>query len=369
MRIASSRAATFMARVALRFAISMAAAILAFAQAQAPPPMSFPPAPSERGTVERVKVHGRSLEGNLEGDLPDRYVSIYLPPSYQTKRKQRYPVLYLLHGYSDNDDNWFGAKHFFVDAPLAIDRAIAAGAHEMIVVMPNAYTVYMGSMYSNSAATGDWESFLVNDLVAYTDAHYRTIPGRASRGLSGHSMGGYGTIRIGMKYPVAFSTLYAMSACCLAPNPNPTGPAMNKALAIHGAADLATADFGTRVMIASAAAWSPNPKNPPLFIDLPVADGMVVPSIVARWDANAPLAMLDQYVTNLKQISAIALDVGTKDPLLVSIQDFDGRLTLFGVPHTFETYDGNHISGIQERLEKKVIPFFSANLSFAPAKN
>ena len=358
----------FVARFALAFALSAMAAGTALAQNPTFPPRTYPPAPAQRGTVERVKVHGKSLEGNLEGDSADRDVSIYLPPSYKTKTKQRYPVVYLLHGYTDNDDNWFGAKHIFVDAPLAIDRAIANGAREMIVVMPNAYTVYMGSMYSNSAATGDWESFIVNDLVAYVDAHYRTIPGRASRGLSGHSMGGYGTIRIGMKYPEAFSSLYAMSACCLAPNSSLVNPTMDKAAAVKSAADLAQADFGTRAMVASAAAWSPDPKNPPLYYDLPVADGKVLPEVAARWDANAPLAMLDQYVPNLKEIHAIALDVGTKDGLAASIQELDARLTLFGVPHTFETYEGNHISGIQERLEQKVIPFFSANLSFGSSK-
>ncbi len=368
MKLSSSRAARFRFKLTLAFAAMTIAAGPVFAQAPPLPAPVWPPAPSQRGTVERVKVHGKSLEGNLEGDSPDRDVSIYLPPNYKKNKRQRYPVVYLLHGYTDNDDNWFGARHIFIDAPLAIDRAIAAGAREMIVVMPNAYTVYMGSMYSNSAATGDWESFVIDDLVAYVDAHYRTIPGRASRGLSGHSMGGYGTIRIGMKYPEAFSNLYAMSACCLAPNPNLTGPAMDKALAIRSADDLAKADFGTRAMIASAAAWSPDPDNPPLYLDLPVADGKVVPAVAARWDANAPLAMLDQYVTNLKQAHAIALDVGTKDTLLASIEDLDARLTRFGVLHTFETYDGNHISGIQDRLEKKVIPFFSANLFFGGTK-
>lgn len=359
----------FITRFALAFTLLVIAAGFAFAQNPTFPPRTYPPAPARRGTVERVKVHGKSLEGNLEGDSPDRDVSIYLPPSYQKNKKQRYPVVYLLHGYMDNDINWFGEKHVFVDAPLAIDRAIANGVREMIVVMPSAYTVYMGSMYSNSAATGNWESFIINDLVTYVDAHYRTIPARASRGLSGHSMGGYGTVRLGMKYPEAFSSLYAMSACCLAPMTNPLNPAMDKALAIQSPADLAKADFGTRVMIASGAAWAPDPKKPPLYLDLPVADGKVVPEVVARWDANAPLAMLDQYVTNLKQAQAIALDVGTKDGLAASIQELDARLTLFGVQHTFETYDGNHISAIQERLEEKVIPFFSKNLSFESAKH
>ena len=56
-------------------------------------------------------------------------------------------------------------------------------------------------MYSNSVTTGDWETFVAKDLVGYIDSHYRTLARRESRGLAGHSMGGYGTMRIGMKYP------------------------------------------------------------------------------------------------------------------------------------------------------------------------
>ena len=127
------------------------------------------------------------------------------------------------------------------------------------------------------------------------------------------------------------------------------------------------ADFGTRAMVASAAAWSPNPKNAPLFFDLPWSDGKFQPQIAQKWDANAPLAMFDQYVPNLKKLHAIAGDVGTKDTLMASNQELDRALTTYGIPHTFETYDGNHISGIQERLEKNVMPFFSRNLSFGGA--
>src|SRR6266702_4734793 len=65
-------------------------------------------ATAPQGSVERIKVHGKSLEGNLEGDSPDRDVSIYLPPSYATARTRRYPVIYLLHGYTNSDEGWFG---------------------------------------------------------------------------------------------------------------------------------------------------------------------------------------------------------------------------------------------------------------------
>jgi enterochelin esterase-like enzyme len=67
----------------------------------------------------------------------------------------------------------------------------------MIVVLPDSKTVHNGSMYSSSVTTGDFERFIARDVVAYTDARYRTIPERASRGLVGHSMGGYGATRIG----------------------------------------------------------------------------------------------------------------------------------------------------------------------------
>jgi S-formylglutathione hydrolase len=324
--------------------------------------------PSQHGTVKRIKVHGASLEGNLEADSPDRDVSVYLPPGYTAHKQRRLPVIYLLHGYTDNDANWFGTEHF-VDTPAAIDKALASGsAREMIVVMPNAYTVYAGSMYSNSATTGNWEAFITRDLVADIDSHYRTIPNRASRGLAGHSMGGYGTMRLGMKYPDVFSSIYAMSSCCLIPDPNLPLEATAKAETVHSAADLAKTDFGTRLIIAWAAAWSPNLNNPPLYLDLPTVDGAPQPLVAAQWDANTPLRMLDQYALNLKQLHAIGLDVGTKDDLMASNQEFDQRLTAFGIPHTFETYEGTHISGIQERLEKHVLPFFSNNLSFGPTK-
>jgi S-formylglutathione hydrolase len=321
------------------------------------------------GTVERIKVHGASLEGNLEGDPADRDVSVYLPPSYAAHKNDRYPVLYILHGYMDNDINWFGPKHVFVDAPKAIDAALANGsAKEMIIVMPSAFTVYMGSMYSNSVTTGNWDKFVTSDLVAYIDSHYRTIPNRMSRGLAGHSMGGYGTVRLGMKFPQVYSSIYAMSACCLIPNPHPSAESAAKVEAVKTAADLEHADFGTRAMIASAAAWSPDPKSPPLFLDRQTADGKVQPQVEAAWEANAPLAILDQYVANLRRLHAIAIDVGTKDGLMATNRQLSERMTLYGIEHTYETYDGNHISGIQDRLEKHVLPFFSKNLRFQTAR-
>jgi enterochelin esterase-like enzyme len=187
--------------------------------AQAPAASGVQPYGSH-GTVDHTKVHGKSLEGNLEGDSPDRDVFIYLPPSYAKETSRRYPVVYFLHGYGLNAERYWN----IMKVPEAADKNIVAGtAREMILVHPDAFTLYNGSMYSNSPTTGDWEAFIAQDLVAYVDSHYRTIPDRMSRGLAGHSMGGYGTMRIGMKHPEVFSSLYAMSSCCLTASLNPGG--------------------------------------------------------------------------------------------------------------------------------------------------
>src|SRR5215469_4353187 len=159
-------------------------------------------------TVEHIKVHGAALEGNLEGNSADREVIVFLPPGYATA-KTRYPVVYALHGYSIGAGQWTQEIH----VPQTIEGAFAQGAQDMIVVLPDSKTVHNGSMYSSSVTTGDFEQFIARDVVAYVDAHYRTIPARSSRGLVGHSMGGYGASRIGMKHSDVFGGVYIMSPC------------------------------------------------------------------------------------------------------------------------------------------------------------
>ena len=324
---------------------------------------------ARHGTTERIKVHGRSLEGNLEGDSPDRDVSIYLPPTYTDHPNRRYPVLYMLHGFTDTDAKWFGldAHSWMMPLPAIIDKALEEGAtREMIVVMPNAYTRYKGSMYSNSITTGDWERFIAGDLVGRIDSHYRTIAGAASRGLAGHSMGGYGTIRIGMKYPDVFSSIYLMSPCCMTPDfllhQGPTEA--SEAESIRTMDEVAKAGFWVSALFASSAAWAPAPKRPPFYLDLPFENGAPISMVTAKFAANAPLALIDQYIANIKRLHGIAFDIGTKDDAVnaATIKPLDDVLTSYGIPHVYETYDGNHLNHIGERIETKVLPFFSKNL-------
>jgi S-formylglutathione hydrolase FrmB len=202
------------------------------------------------------------------------------------------------------------------------------------------------------------------------DIHYRTIPDRQARGIAGHSMGAYGALRLGMKAPQVFSSVYGLSACCLAANLTLRPEALAAAEAVHTREDVAKAPRAALGMLARAAAWSPNPKNPPLYLDLPVRDGKIRPEIVAKWAANAPLAMVDQYVANLRRLHAIAFDIGMQDEAVqpASVKALSDALTQFDVAHTYETYDGMHSNRIGERIETKMLPFFSSNLSFTQAR-
>jgi enterochelin esterase-like enzyme len=341
----------------MTLAMTVAPAPRLAAQVQTEVPPVVPGAKSV--TVEHIKVHGTALEDNLEGDAVDRDVFVFLPPSYAKEKSRRYPVV---HGYSIGAEQWTHEIH----VPQTIEGAFAQGAKEMIVVLPDSKTVHNGSMYSSSVTTGDFEQFIAYDLVAYIDAHYRTIPDRLSRGLVGHSMGGYGATRIGMKHSDVFGSLYIMSPCCLSPRAAASlNPEDEKALeAVKTPEDSAKLTFFQRAQLATAAAWSPDPNNPPLYLDLPMKDGKVQPDILAKWAANAPLAFVDQYIDALRRHRAIAIDVGDQDRLREDTAKLHGVLDKYGIANTFEVYQGTHTSNVADRFQNHVIPFFSKTLCF-----
>jgi enterochelin esterase-like enzyme len=347
--------------ILLLIAAALAPQLAAQVQTDVPPPV----AGAKPVTVEHIKVHGMALEGNLEGDAVDRDVFVFLPFSYAQEKSRRYPVVYALHGYSIGAEQWTHEIH----VPQTIEDAFAQGAKEMIVVLPDSKTLHNGSMYSSSVTTGDFELFIAHDLIAFIDAHYRTIPKRQSRGLVGHSMGGYGATRIGMKYSDVFGSLYIMSPCCLSPRPaGSINAEMAKSLeALKAPTDSAGLPFFARATLASAAAWSPNPKNPPLYLDLPTKDGTLQPDVLAKWAANAPLAFVDQYIGSLRRYRAISIDVGDQDSLRADTVKLHELLDKYGITNSFEVYSGTHTSKVAERFQNHVLPFFSQDLCFQPS--
>ena len=314
-------------------------------------------------TVEHIKIHGTALEGNLEGDAVDRDVIVFLPPSYAKDKTRRYPVVYALHGYSIGAEQWTHE----IQVPQTVEGAFALGAKEMIVVLPDSKTLHNGSMYSSSVTTGDFENFIAHDVVAYIDAHYRTIAKRSGRGLVGHSMGGYGATRIGMKHGDVFGSLYIMSPCCLTPmGGGPANPEIAKSLeAVKTKEDAVNQQWGARAALASAAAWAPNPKNPPLYLDLPTKDGKPQPEVISRMASNAPLVFIDQYIGSLRRYNGISIDVGDQDGLKFGATKLHEVLDNYGIANGFELYHGTHTSAVADRFQNHVLPFFSKNLCFS----
>ena len=344
--------------VLLAAAVAMSAAgALAQVATNAPPVV-----PGAKPTkVEHIKVHAPSIDGNLGGETADRDVIVVLPPGYAAASKRRYPVVYALHGYSIGAEQWTHE----IRVPQTVEGAFAKGAREMIVVLPDSKTAYGGSMYSSSVTTGDFETFVAHDLVAYIDAHYRTIPNRRSRGLAGHSMGGYGVARIGMKHPEVFGALYLMSpGLSIRPADAPDAAGQAALDAVHKPSDAANLPFQLKAQLAVSAAWSPDPSNPPLYLDLPSKAGAPRADILAKWDANMPMAFVDQYVGALRQYRAIAMDVGDQDTLKGVTQEFHEALDKYRIPNTFEVYSGTHTSNVAFRFQDFVLPFFSRSLEF-----
>ncbi len=329
---------------------------------------------AQNGRLVSDELHAVSLEGNLIGDSPKRNVLVYLPPDYDKQTKIRYPVVYLLHGFSPAaEKTWItedvGMK---MNIRLMMDKLLAGKrVLPMIVVMPDASNKFGGSFYTDSVATGNWEDFITRELIGYIDRKYRTIPNAKSRGVAGHSMGGYAAIKLAMKHPDIYGAVYATSPCCLDAYPNREAPDsfMLEAANIKSWEEAEKASFFARTYLASAVAFSPNPAKPPFFADFPVTmrgePESAAEQSQARWLANTPMWMVDQYRVNLMRLRGIAFDVGTQEDLLKSVLDFSDVLKRNKIKHTIEEFNGGHIDRTAERFETRAMPSFSRTLMFS----
>ena len=324
-------------------------------------------AAAAEGRLASNIVHSRALEDNLLGEAADHNIIIYLPPSYNSAPLKRYPVVYLLHGNLGHNTVWTEGAYQGLNIKSAMDELIAAGkVREMILVMPDVYNRYLGSHYANSVLTGRWADFISVELVSYIDGAFRTISSPRGRGLVGHSMGGRGALYLALKYPGVYSAIYALSAGRMAfeqfaPFSNETW------VQVLGLKDLGTIDKKLVIPMAFAATFSPNPNRPLLMVDFPfeLVQGELkrVEPVWKKWLAHDPVALLTSHQTNLRQLGALRFDCGAQDDVLGANRLFAQLLTSAGIPHQFEEYDGNHTNRLRQRLETKVLPFFSEMLN------
>ncbi|GEO11211.1 alpha/beta hydrolase [Segetibacter aerophilus] len=318
------------------------------------------------GTVVTKILNSIYLK-NTGGENSNRKISVYLPPGYEQSKK-RYPVIYYLHGFSGTDSI----------APVMksiLDRGIAKNKiGQYIFVIADNYTLFGGSFYSNSTLIGNWSDFEAKELVGYVDKNFRTIANRNARGIGGHSMGGYGALKIAMLHPDVFSCVYAMSPGLLAfvKEFGPNSDSYKQLASIKTKEEL-DKTYYPKVIAACARAWSPNPNKPPFYIDLPfnyIGDSLVVDTAVyEKWRANMPVYMLNQYASNLKKLKAIKLDWGRNDSPRFPMQCgmFSQELENHGIEHYAEEYIGTHVSKIwttDGRVLNEMLPFFNDYLQF-----
>lgn len=323
-------------------------------------------AQSISGKVVSFVINAKTLQ-NSGGENPNRKVSVYLPPGYD-QGKQRYPVVYYLHGFMGTDSIYTGMKNI-------LDKAISTKKiRPFIFVQSNQYTQYEGSFYSNSSMIGNWSDFTAKELVEYVDKNFRTIANRESRGIGGHSMGGYGAIKVAMLYPDVFSSIYAMSPGLLAfvKEFGPNSDSFKDLGKVKTQEELKRTYY-PKVLVAVARAWSPNPAKPPFYIDLPFTyqgDSMIVNEpVLKKWHDNMPVYMVNKYADNLRKLKAIKLDWGRNDAARFPLQCtmFSQALENLGIEHYAEEYIGNHVNKIwtsDGRVLNDLLPFFNDYLVF-----
>jgi enterochelin esterase family protein len=311
------------------------------------------------GRVEVVPFTSAVLDGNTARDPHVRRIPVYLPPSYDTHPTRRYPLVFVLTGFTGrgrmllNDNPWSPA----LDDRM--DMLIAAGAPELILVMPDCYTRFGGSQYVDSGATGRYETHLVEELVPWADRTYRTLAAREHRGLAGKSSGGFGALRLGMRHPSTFGALACHSGdmlfeyCYRVDFPK----ACSVLQAAGGLAAFLAGfeakpqkskdDFLTLNIVGMAACYSPDPTAV-LGVALPfdLATGMPRDDVFARWLAFDPLRLLPTHTDALRSLRLLYLDCGTHDEFHLhhGARAFIAELSRHGIAHRYEEYPDGHMN-------------------------
>ena len=306
------------------------------------------------------------------GTDPVRRMAVYLPAGYEGQ-SARYPVIYFL-------PNPFGSYRACFDqhgAQDLFDKAIASGVTgKFILVCVDMNTPLGCSWYVNSPVTGNWEDFAIKELVPYVDANFRTIPSRDSRGIVGDFMGGYGAMRLGMRHPDVFGSVYALhpvgtGSGVQTMNSRPNWDTLANATSLEDAKK----DGFTQLFTAIFQANLPNPDKPPLYFDMPEhkEDGQMVADTkqMARLRSNFFIeSMIADNAENLKSLRGLKFDWSRSDlnqDHVYANQALTHKLNEFGIVHEAEEYNGNWGEpnwGEEGRVYAEVLPFFRRHLVF-----
>lgn len=349
------------------------------------------------GRVVIERVDAPSLARNQLGDAAERLIAVYLPPSYDRVPDRRYPVVYFLGGYGDTIEFYLTGRYQGFALPQTLDREIAAGRIEdMIMVVVSGYNRFRGSFYVNSPVTGNWEQHVVEEVVGHVDGRFRTRAQPESRGLAGHSMGGFGALNLAMRHPDVFGWCYALSPGLLAPDgladlhPFENGARITAFLeatdawkglpldrvrqAARAWADrfLAANDWPTIFTHAYGAAFAPSRGETALGFDYPFSnepDGLQLDA-QCWWRWEAGFGELDRKVSRYQRrpvgLRGLALECGRHDEngwIPRGCEAFAGELKAAGIAGVLTVFDGRHEDQLGERIAAHALPYFSARLA------
>lgn len=294
-------------------------------------------------TIKPGEITSQALAGNLLGDPATRKFYVFLPPGYDTSDK-RYPVVYVLHGYTDDESGLAG------NFKSSYEKALAEGdVQEIIFVFPNAKNKLGGSCYLSSPTIGDYGTYISQELVAQIDATYRTIPDRASRGITGCSMGGDGSMYLALTHPDVFSVASPASGRYDWGNDGVAEFARESFTAPPSTlSGFDSMSFPVQVLMAETAGAASNPDKPPFYMDMPLeivnGEAQIVPEVLEKLEAVDSVRAIDDYLAQPERLSAVLIYHTTQDDMVpVELaQHYDQLLTEKGVDHEYLEVAGSH---------------------------
>jgi hypothetical protein len=323
-----------------------------------------------RSQVVRREIHSTRFENTKIGTVPFRRFMVYLPPDYDPSSRG-YPVIYYMPDAIEGYKSPFETQQ----AEELFDSAIAHGiVGRFIFVSVDMNTPVASSWCVNSPVTGNWEDFVVEELVPYIDSNFKTLANRDSRGIAGDRVGAYCALRLAMRRPDVFGSVYGMDPVGAGSGEQILGSRPNWDLLMTAKSiDEVRKDSSSTIFLSIFQAFLPDPVKAPLFIDLPArreGDRMVIDAnLNERLSQNFFLeSMIPQYADKMKSLRGIKFDWGHRDPDHgYSNQAFTRRVNDFGIPHEVEAYkvgSGDRIWGEDGRIYTEVLPFFRRRLAF-----
>ncbi len=330
------------------------------------------------GKIVYVQFESSVLKNNPLGDPHIRCFPVYVPPGYDTQRSTRYPVIFGIPGFTGYGDLYLQGSMFRQPFNELLDELIVSGKMPPIIyVMPNCLTYYGGSQYVNSSAVGDYEDYIIQELVPYIDAKFATS---GARGIMGGSSGGIGSFTLAAKHPDIFCAFAdhsgdsAFEYCYLLDVP-PFITAMEKydydlnkfkAIIPDRTVPKDSSFKAILNLMAMAACYSPNPAVEPLGFELPfdIRTGEIRSEIWQRWLTFDPVHMVEPYFANLRRLKLLYVDCGKRDQfnLLLGARQLHAKLDLFGIDHIYEEYDSDHFL-LRREQKRKSIPLLAGALS------